>query len=113
MKIDVYEDGHGIKVIRTLEPLSYTVAGHIVTVPPGFTSDGFSCPRLLQILLSPQCDPRTLHAGLAHDHLYETHLSTRREADAFLRDDLVRHKFPLVLSYISWLAVRLFGWMYW
>lgn len=113
MKIDVYTDPHGIKVIRTLEQMSYTIGGRIVVIPPGFTSDGFSCPRLLQILLSPQCDPRTLHAGLAHDHAYESHEFTRAECDAFLRDDLVRHGFPVILSYISWLAVRCFGWLYW
>lgn len=113
MKIDVTDDGRGNTLITTAEPVGYTVAGRLVVIAPGFVSDGMSCPKWTQWLLSPQVDARTLHAGLCHDHIYQYHLFTRWEADAFFYHDLVRHGYPMPLAALCWLGVRCAGWIYW
>ena len=113
MRIDIDKDKHGCILIKTLDPVGYTVGGKSIIIPPGYVSDGFSCPRFIQCIISPQCDPRTLHAGLAHDHIYQYHIVSRSEADAFLRDDLIRHNFGVILSWIVWLGVRIFGRLFW
>lgn len=113
MKIDVYKDVRGCIIITTLEPVSYTVDGRIVVIPPGYVTDGLSVPRMFWPVLSPYKDRRTIHASTVHDHQYEYHTCTRPQSDAFLRDDLVRHGFPLILSYVIWICVRLFGWTHW
>lgn len=113
MRVDIQANKRGCILITTLEPVAYTVGATSIVIPPGYVSDGLSVPRFLWGILSPKVDGRTLHAGVCHDHAYEHHTATRREADRFLRDDLVRHGFPLVLSYVCWLGVRCFGWLFW
>ena len=113
MKIDLEQTKDGNILITTLEPVAYTIGAKSIIIPPGYISDGLSVPRIFWSLLSPQCDGRTLHAGLAHDHAYEHHTFTRAEADAFLRDDLIRHGFNVILAWIVWAGVRLFGWAFW
>lgn len=113
MRVDIQADSRGCILITTLEPVAYTVGSSSVVIPPGYVSDGLSVPRFLWSVLSPKVDARTIHAGVCHDHAYEAHEFTRAQCDAFLRDDLVRHGFPLALSWICWLGVRIFGWLYW
>ena len=113
MKIDIDKTKDGSLLITTLEPVAYTAGGKSFIIPPGYISDGLSVPRLFWSILSPQCDARTLHGGVCHDHDYEFHTTTRLEADVFLRDDLIRHGFSIILSWIIFAGVRLFGWLYW
>lgn len=114
MRVDISTDPRtGSIIITTLEPVHAIIGGRVITIAPGYRSDGFSCPRCLWWLLSPAIDPRTIHAAVVHDYLYEHHLCSRREADDFLRDDLVRHGFGCIVSMICWCGVRAGGWLFW
>ncbi len=110
---EIIEDPRMGRVVRLLEPMTFLLGSKTVVLPAGTTSDGFSSPRWTWWLLDPVNDERTLEPALRHDALYELHLWTRSKADRYFRDDLVRHKFPLILAYIVWIAVRLFGWRHW
>ena len=39
MRPDVYTDGNGCVIITTREPVSYTVAGRIIVIPPGYLTE--------------------------------------------------------------------------
>lgn len=110
---EIFDDPHMGRVVRLLEPMAFLLGSRTVILPSGTCSDGYSSPRWSWWLLDPVNDERTLEPAIRHDALYEMHICTRMQADRYFRDDLVRHGFPLLLSYISWLAVRCFGWLYW
>lgn len=113
MRVDITRDGCGSILIRTLEPITFCIEGQTHTIAPGYISDGASVPFILWGVISPPVDPRTLVPSIKHDWLYETHLVTRRVADRYYRDDLVRNRFPVFLSYAVWIGVRSGGWLYW
>ena len=113
IKHETWEDPHAGIIIKLLEPMSFMVGSKVLVVPAGSTSDGCSVPRWAHWIIDPVHDERTFGPGVRHDFLYEEHVVSRSDADRYLRDDLVRHKFPIFLAYIVWLAVRCFGWLYW
>lgn len=112
-KYDIYNDDKYGKIIIYRDPIPFQIDGKTFTVPAGYTSQGFSVPRWAWWIITPTSDKRTLVPAGKHDYCYDEHVVSRRVADKYFRDDLVRHGFPVILSYISWLAVRCFGWLYW
>lgn len=110
MKIEVYsgynESGN---VIRTLEPLTFTACGKTYTIPEGYESSGYSCPKFLWGLLSPAIDPNSLVASIIHDWIFDTHVLTRAQADKYFRGKLIENGFPRWKAWLSYLGVRVFG----
>lgn len=49
---------------------------------------------------------------IQHDEIYRTRSLSRRAADRQLRQCITRHGHP-VQAWVIWLAVRLFGWIFW
>lgn len=47
-----------------------------------------------------------------HDMHYRLQVASRSEADRELRDCIIAHGHP-ILGWAYWLAVRLFGWLFW
>ena len=109
MKVEIYETPKDGKAIRLLEPLRISVKGREYVVPQGYLSNGFSCPRFLWPLISPAIDNRTLRSACAHDWLYENHICTRREADKWFLDSLIKDGFPRYKAVLSYVGVRMFG----
>lgn len=110
---EIYEDPKMGRVVRLLEPMTFLLGSRSVFIPAGATSDGMSAPRWSWWLIDPVHDERTLEPAIRHDALYETHVVSRSYADRYFRDDLVRHRFPLILAYVIWICVRLWGWTHW
>ena len=112
-KYEIYDDNHAGKIIVYRDPIHFQIDGKVFTVPAGYTSQGFSVPRWMWWIITPTSDKRTLIPAGKHDWTYDNHVVSRSSADRYFRDDLIRHKFPIFLAYIVWLAVRLFGWTHW
>jgi hypothetical protein len=64
-------------------------------VPPGFKSDGFSCPRIAWPLIRPRKSESDPHfgvygvGGIKHDYRYFSKCSTQATADAYLLKDMM------------------------
>ena len=114
MIVDVYSgyDERG-NVIKTLEQLTFTAYGKTFTIPAGYESSGFSCPRFLWPLISPAIDPNSLVASIIHDWLYEDHVLTRAQADRYFRWKLINDGFPRWKAELSYIGVRVFGGSHW
>ncbi len=110
MMVDIYSgcDERG-NVIKTLEPLTFTAYGKTFTIPAGYLSNGFSCPKFLWGILSPAIDPSSLVASIIHDWLYENHVLTRAKADKYFRKRLIEDGFPRYKAELSYIGVRVFG----
>lgn len=90
-----------------------------IQVPPGFVTDFASVPRLFFFLPDWATYSK---APILHDWLYyakavmDKPISRRRADDIFLEAMLVDwrdHKSRHFVARIEWLAVRLFGWLFW
>ena len=114
MIVDIYSgyDERG-DLIQTLEPLTFTAYGKTFTIPAGYESSGYSCPRFLWGILSPAIDPNSLVASIIHDWIYDTHVLTRAQADSYFRKRLIEDGFPRWKAELSFIGVRVFGGSHW
>lgn len=101
--------------------------GQLVMIPKGFIFDGASTPKFLWGLLDPT--GVLLIQGLIHDfgyrydylwafnekrQLYKLHLGGCREFWDQLFLDIGNDLYDLqVTGYLSWLMLRIFGWLAW
>lgn len=92
-------------------PLAYIADGRVYMVPMGFETDFASTPRVLWWWLPPF--GRYTSAAVAHDHLYASRYTTRREADRIFFLLMAEGRTKLVRAFLMWGAVRLFGWRAW
>jgi hypothetical protein len=88
------------------------VAGQVITVPAGFSTDFASVPRWLPLAFA-WLGGHGDSAATVHDWLYTMQPVSRRMADQVLREALrvsyvARWRIPL----FYW-GVRLFGWSHW
>ena len=96
-------------VIVLVTPLTFTFKGTEYEIPAGYESDGMSVPRFFWRVLSPKINGKTLIPSVIHDYMYENHIGTRAEADAFYEDNLVEKGFGKVKSWLVWCGVRICG----
>ncbi len=86
------------------------IDGTEITIPPGYTSDFASVPRILWVLIPPH--GRSAEASVVHDYLYDNRIGTRLDADLLFFRDLS----PVVPSWqslVMFLSVRLFARRWW
>jgi len=96
--------------VVTIEKTSYQNAILDIAIPPEFTSDLASIPRLLFGLVSPW--DIALEA-LFHDQLYREQEVTRAVADFVLRMMMAERGVPWHIRWTVYLAVRMFGGSAW
>lgn len=98
---------------RMLAPLLYDsdILLHLVVVPQGFVTDFGSVPRLpfaYALFGNIAQGPATVH-----DWLYTVHRTSRRTADAILREAMAVTGVSWIQRWAWWLGVRLFGGSHW
>lgn len=74
---------------RVYKPHFYVVAGLQAMIDSGFLFDGASIPRLFWSMLTTPFNPEVLRAAGIHDHLYRTHLVSKKVADRKFRSVLL------------------------
>lgn len=100
-------------VIVLDSPLLFVVKDCVYIVETGYTSNGMSVPRCLWSFISPQFSPVTLHASVCHDWLYDNHVMTREEADAWYREALIECGYPSWKAWLVYRVVQQFGKSHW
>ena len=85
----------------------------VLTLLPGYTSNGASVPRVLWPLVGPRYAADSFAAALAHDSLYDAQWTSRALADAVLRDLLEDLGVKPLKRWAYWAAVRIFGGPLW
>lgn len=96
--------------VTTLEKVWYRDAITYIEVPPGFTYDLASIPRLVWILVSPW---DVALESLFHDLLYRQQEIKRRQADQTMLSMMQDRGVPLPIRWIVYLGVRIGGWAAW
>ena len=102
--------------VRLAEDLQYIARdGRRFTVPAGTRSDLESRPTILpgpiNWLLGDFLS--TAASALLHDHLYQSQIVTRREADALYYEALRSTGKGFVGANLAWFGLRLGGWAAW
>jgi hypothetical protein len=113
--IEVFQETEKGDIIRLQADMVYSWNGKVVIVPAGFESDGASVPRFLWSSVSPQIDPRTLAAAIAHDYIYRNHPEgwTREMADDMFYDICRSDGLSWWSSQKAYWGIRLFGGSAW
>jgi hypothetical protein len=100
-------------------PLSYEVgflgSGRVITVDPGFVTDGASVPQFLWVILPPW--GRYSRAAVIHDLLCRLinagtpHIEapTRERADAIFHEAMGVLGVNRIVRFVMWTAVRLYA----
>ena len=101
----------GGRSVALVEPYSY----RDINVPAGFYWDGASVPRILWSVggLSPG---QYLGASCVHDYCYaraDDDIASRKEADQYYYELLLRDGARRVQAYLAWCCVRSCGWPLW
>ena len=104
-----WDNERGDKIVL-VTPLKFTFKGVEYIIPAGWESDGMSVPRFFWRTLSPKINGKTLVPSLIHDFMYENHIGTRAEADAFYKANLIEKGFGKIKSWLVWCGVRIGGW---
>lgn len=94
---------------RVEAPLSFYSSFGVVTVLPGFLTDGTSIPRLFWRLIGCPIRGRYSPAGIIHDGLYHSHLVDKRTADLIFYEALLELEVRGWRSKIIFEAVDKFG----
>lgn len=74
---------------RVESPLSFCSSFGVVTVLPGFSTDGASIPRFFWRLIGCPLRGRYAPAAVIHDSLYHSHLTTKHTADLIFYEALL------------------------
>ncbi|MGS1116041.1 DUF1353 domain-containing protein [Castellaniella sp. UC4442_H9] len=98
---------------RLLAALLYQsdIFGHLIAVPAGFVTDFGSVPRLP--FAYAWFGDIAHDAATVHDWLYSVHRTSRRTADAVLREAMAATGVSWIQRWAWWLGVRLFGGSHW
>jgi len=100
-------------IIRLVTPIRFEYNGQQYEVPAGYDSDGMSCPRFFWRMLSPKINHKTLVPSVIHDWMYEAKICSRKEADEFYHENLIRNGFGKVKSWLVYIGVRIGGGSHW
>ncbi|MEI3000952.1 MAG: DUF1353 domain-containing protein [Victivallis sp.] len=111
MKIEVHSEDERGNIVRLLKPVKFRFREKTFIVHAGFECDGVSVPRPAWPLVSPQIDPRSLRAGIAHDYIYRVQPEgwTRAEADLMFLCFLIEDGLAVPRALAAYVAVRVCG----
>jgi hypothetical protein len=92
-------------------PLLWETTDEIIVIPPGFTTDLASVPRLAQPIFP--VNDRHRAASILHDYIYVIQDRARAAADGLFLDAMAMSGVRWVSRRTIWLAVRLGAWLTW
>ena len=102
------------KRVIVTEDYRFAFEGERYTIPAGFIFDGASIPRLFWTSTGTPFEPEHLTAGGIHDFFYWNAAVSRKKADKFFHELLLKHGESRYTSRKMYLAVRSpAGWWAW
>ena len=105
-------EDHGYVIVLD-SPITFSSYGYQYIIEKGYKSNGMSVPRMLWGIISPPYDPRTIIPSIIHDWMYDTHILSRKQSDAWYRDELIENEYPAWKAYAVYYAIRIFGSSHW
>lgn len=109
--VGCFNDATGLWVLD--EPWICTTRAGVLSLRPGFESDGASIPRLLWPFVGPRYAQSTMPAALCHDALYAAELCARPLADLTFFDLLRERGLTRAKAGVMTGAVRICGGVVW
>ena len=94
---------------RLANDYAVTVVGVEIIIPEGFIFDGASIPSAFWISFYTPYHPMVLKAGLVHDYIYRTHITSKEEADRVFLAILAEKGVSRWKRVLMWMAVKCFG----
>lgn len=94
---------------EVIDPLTYMIGHHVITVPRGFVTDGATIPFFAWSHIGHPLAPKFVKAAILHDYLYESKVVSRKEADRLFRMILKEEGVGMLKRWTMWSAVRLCG----
>ena len=110
----LYRSVNETKRYTVAAPLSYIAdSGHVITVRPGFVTDGASVPRLFWAYASPFSGAHA-PAAVLHDALYSSHYALDRDVcDQIFYEALLSLPVRRTKAWAMYRSVRAGGWIAW
>ena len=106
----VIQDG---KKRLLLADYTYENDKYVITLKPGFITDGASIPRFAWSIISSPFFGPLVYGAMIHDGLYTKMYLPRKECDKLLRQMAKEKKFNRVKRFLVYYVVRLFGGSHW
>lgn len=82
-----------------------------VIVPVGFITDFTSVPRIFWWAVNKW--GKHGNAAVVHDYLYQSQTCSRKKSDKIFLEAMLFSDVNIVLAYLMYWSVRLFGWKTW
>ncbi len=96
-----------------LADYTYENDKYIITLKPGFVTDGASIPKAFWTILSSPFEGPLVYGAMIHDGLYTKMQLPRKECDELLREMALEKGYNKVKADLVYEAVRLFGGSHW
>ena len=87
---------------RLANDYAVTVVGVEIIIPEGFIFDGASIPSAFWISFYTPYHPMVLKAGLVHDYIYRTHITSKEEADRLFNGLSAGGKVTMPIADMFW-----------
>ncbi len=96
-----------------LADYTYENDKYIITLKPGFVTDGASIPKAFWTILSSPFEGPLVYGAMIHDGLYTKMQLPRKECDELLREMAIEQGYNKIKADLVYEAVRLFGGSHW
>ncbi len=110
--LDTRVIGNGKKRLL-LADYTYENDKYIITLKPGFVTDGASIPKAFWAILSSPFEGPLVYGAMIHDGLYTKMQLPRKECDELLREMALEQGYNKIKADLVYDAVRLFGGSHW
>ena len=110
--LDTRVIGNGKKRLL-LADYTYENDKYIITLKPGFVTDGASIPKAFWTILSSPFEGPLVYGAMIHDGLYTKMQLPRKECDELLREMAIEQGYNKIKADLVYEAVRLFGGSHW
>jgi hypothetical protein len=105
-------DGRKWKLVKSFSyHIGTKFSRDYIRVPKGFVTDFASVPWVLWSWIPSW--GKYGKAAVIHDHIYQTHCRTRKQADEIFREAMIVSGTPEWKANLMFWGVRLFGWLAW
>jgi hypothetical protein len=98
---------------EVVEPITLEYKDYIITIKPGYKTDGASIPRILWDNIGHPMSTKFITAALFHDILYDSEAMPREFSDDLFGDLLDASGVGEIKEWIMEVAVEVFGGATW
>jgi len=83
--------------------------GIIITIKPGFITDGASIPKMFWGIIGCPLNAQYIGSAIIHDGLYKSHALTKKESDLMFKEMLEHNQVHKIKINAMYYALKFFG----